>query len=350
MVREDDLLKYYKVPPGEDLQYLAATYTPVSPEERKRRVAELNQKVKENVARIQNSAEFRNFLIAMSRFHNYSWNNQMLIWLQMADATHVAGYNTWRDLGRYVKAGAKGISILAPLGPTAATTWTRVTDNVIYAIKRSDKGWAIYDDNERLIEDGLRSYAEAARKLKAIGFVEHKEMLGVNHFKVVHVFDMSQTDGKPLPEFEVPTLTGEANKDLFDQVLRLAGDKDVYVKFESHPKQDPRIKGSFEPPNLIWIRPEEAPAQQLKTLLHEFAHYYTESVFHIPRRDAETIAESSAYIIGAHYGFDTGVRSFPYVALWAKDEKTLNANLKSVQEVAEKIIDALEERKARLMP
>ena len=171
-----------------------------------------------------------------------------------------------------------------------------------------------------------------------------------HNFKVVHVFDISQTDGKPLPEFDVPALTGEANAVLWDDLLALAESQDLYVRFESKPTQDPSIKGSYEPPSLIWVRPEEAPAQQLKTLLHELAHHYTESVFHIPRADAETIAESAAYIVGAHYGFDTGVRSFPYVALWARDEKTLYANMKTVQEVSEKIIDLLERQKTMLIP
>lgn len=338
----DELLKYYKVPPT--VAMVAAT------EEQKRKVTELNQKVKENVARIQNSAEFHTFLIAMSRFHDYSWNNQMLIWLQNPDATHVAGYNTWRDLGRQVKASEKGIAILAPLGPVSATSWTRATDNAVYAIKRSDKGWAIYDDKEQLVEDGFKYYAEAARRLKAMGFVEHREILSVHNFKAVYVFDISQTTGKPLPQFEVPSLSGEANPELVEALLTLAEEQNVTVSFESRPHQSPSIKGSYLPPNSIWIRPEEPPAQQLKTLAHELSHHYTATVFGIPRADAETIAESSAYIVCAHYGFDTGVRSFPYVALWAGDEKTLYNNMKAVQEVAEKIIDAIEVRKTRLVP
>jgi len=90
------------------------------------------------------------------------------------------------------------------------------------------------------------------------------------------------------------------------------------------------------------VRPEEARAQQLKTLLHEMAHYYSEGVFRIPRRDAETIAESAAFAVGAHYGFDTGVRSFPYVALWSEDKKVLEQNLASIRKVATTIIEALE--------
>jgi len=90
------------------------------------------------------------------------------------------------------------------------------------------------------------------------------------------------------------------------------------------------------------VRPEEPRAQQLKTLVHEIAHYYSEGVFRIPRQDAETIAESAAYVVGAHYGFDTGVRSFPYVALWAQDKKVLDQNLSSIRDVATRILNDLE--------
>lgn len=336
----EELLKHYKVP---------AVYTPISPEERKRRVKELNDNVRENVIKLQSSADFRVFLIAMSRFHNYSWNNQMLIWLQKPGATHVAGYNTWRDLGRFVKRAEGGIAILAPLGPTAAITWIRATDRAIYAIKRGE-GWDIYDDNEKLVEENYPSYSAAARRLKEMGFVEHRETLSVNNFKVVHVFDISQTDGKPLPEFEVPSLTTGANPVLFDSLMELAKSENVTVSFDPEIGKTTRAKGFLRHPNFIWIRPEESPASQLNTLLHELSHYFTAEVFRIPKQDAETIAECSACVIGAYYGFDTGTSSFPYVALWAKEEKTLYSNMKSIQEVAEKVIDQIEARKTRLIP
>jgi len=73
------------------------------------------------------------------------------------------------------------------------------------------------------------------------------------------------------------------------------------------------------------------------------AHYYTEGVFRIPRQDAETIAESVAFTIGAHFGFDTGTRSFPYVALWSQDKKVLETNLAAIREMSSKIIDALDQ-------
>jgi hypothetical protein len=161
------------------------------------------------------------------------------------------------------------------------------------------------------------------------------------YFKVVYVFDVSQTEGKELPEFEVPVLTGEANEELFSKVLALARSEGLTVSFEPRPYEDPSLKGQYFGKS-IWVRPEESRAQQLKTLLHEVAHYFSEGVFHIPRRDAETIAESAAFAVGAHFGFDTGVRSFPYVALWAQDKKVLEENLTAIRRVSVAMLESLE--------
>jgi len=162
------------------------------------------------------------------------------------------------------------------------------------------------------------------------------------------VIDISQTEGKPLPEFEVPVLSGEANEELLAKLLAMAKRQGLRVSFESRPELSPDIKGQYLPTGEIWIRPEEPSAQQLKTLLHEIAHYYSEGVFKIPRHDAETIAESAAYVVGAHYGFDTGARSFPYVALWARDKKVLEQNLYAIRRVATAMLESLE--KAELLP
>lgn len=320
---------------------------PLSPEERQRRVAELSARVKDGVERIQDSAEFRNFLIAMSRFHDYSWNNQMLIMLQRPDATHVAGFNSWKDLGRYVKAGEKGIAILAPLGPVAEATWERATDGATFETRRLGEEWGIYRGGK--LVDTFKRRSDAVQQLKDWGAVERRQVIGITHFKIVHVFDINQTEGKPLPEFEVPVLTGEMNRELFDSLLDLMKKKGVTVSFEPRSYLPRGIMGQFSPPNEIWVRPEAPPAQQLKTLLHEIAHYYSVGVFRIPRADAETIAESAAYVVGAHYGFDTGVRSFPYVALWSRDKKVLDDNLDAINKVSDNMIHDLEEATTRLM-
>ena len=283
----------------------------VEPETKERKIDEVLKRLKEGVESIQQGENFREFLLTMSKFHDYSIGNLMLIMLQKRNATRVAGFNTWKDLGRWVKKGEKGIAILAPCMPP--------------------KGTAPAPPKEPSTREGETAEEPEVEEIRPV------------YFKVVYVFDISQTEGKPLPEFEVPVLTGEANSDLFDRALRLAKAQGLKVSFDSRPQQDPDIKGMYFG-KTIWVRPEEPPAQQLKTLLHEVAHYYSEGVFRIPRRDAETIAESAAFTVGAHFGFDTGTRSFSYVALWSQDKKVLERNLAAIRQVSDKIIDALEAR------
>ncbi len=282
----------------------------VEPETKERKIDEVLKRLKEGVDGIQESDNFRKFLLTMAKFHDYSIGNLILIMLQKPNATRVAGFGTWRDLGRWVKKGEKGIAILAPCMPP--------------------KGAKATPPEESEAEEGETKEERERGDIRPL------------YFKVVHVFDVSQTEGKPLPEFEVPALTGEANEGLFTEVMHLVKTEGVEVSFEPRPDQDLDIKGMYYG-KTIWVKPEESRAQQLKTLLHEVAHYYSEGVFQIPRRDAETIAESVAFTIGAHFGFDTGTRSFPYVALWSEDKKVLEANLAAIRKVSAKIIDGLEQ-------
>ncbi len=281
----------------------------VEPETKERKIDDVLKRLKGGVDSIQQSETFRKFLLTMSKFHDYSIGNLILIMLQKPEATRVAGFNTWKDLGRWVKKGEKGIAILAPCMPPKGTkpeppvTETREEDAEIQ---------------------------EEETEIRPI------------YFKVVYVFDVSQTEGKPLPEYDVPSLTGEANEELFEQVMRLSKVEGLEVSFEPRSQQDPDIKGVYYGKS-IWVKPDESRAQQLKTLLHEMAHYFSEGVFRISRSDAETIAESAAFTIGAHYGFDTGTRSFPYVAIWSKDKKVLEANLAAIRKVSEKIFNGLEQ-------
>ena len=274
----------------------------IEPEAKERKIDEVLRRLKSGVDSIQESDNFREFLLTMSKFHDYSIGNLMLIMLQKPEATRVAGYTTWKNLGRYVRKGEKGIAILAPCMPPKQT---KVVDS---------------EDEENNDES----------------LVEIRPI----YFRVVHVFDISQTQGRELPEVAVPTLAGEADEGLFSSVLSLAKSQGLDVSFESRPQQNPDIKGTYSG-KTIWVRSEESQAQQLKTLLHEMGHYYSEGVFRMPRRNAETIAESVAFTVGAHFGFDSGVRSFPYVALWAQDKKVLEQNLSDIRKVSTKIIDAL---------
>ena len=280
------------------------------------------KQLKNGVEGIQDSYQFRLFLTTMSKFHNYSIGNQILIMLQQPNATHVAGFVTWKELGRWVKRGGKSISILAPRFPPRPTCPK--------CGAKVPKGAGFCPKCGASIEEGEIGVAPA-------------------YFIVVSVFDISQTEGKPLPEFEVPVLTGAVNEKLFSKLLALMKAKGIPVSFESQPHLDPAIKGQYSPATGIWVRPEEPRAQQLKSLAHEIAHYYSEGVFRIPRHDAETIAESAAFVVGAHYGFDSGVRSFPYVALWARDKKVLEQNLASIRKVSTEIMEALEEVKVEIL-
>ncbi|MFC1994898.1 DUF192 domain-containing protein [Chloroflexota bacterium] len=280
----------------------------IEPETKERKIDEVLRRLKSGVDSIQESTNFREFLLTMSKFHNYSIGNLMLITLQKPDATRVAGYTTWKELDRYVRKGEKGIAILAPCMPPKEAKVVEPED----------------EENDK-------------------GLVEIRPL----HFKVVHVFDISQTEGKELPEVEVPVLTGEADEDLFESALSLSMVQGLEVTFDSRPHQDPAIKGMYSG-KTIWVRPEESRAQQLKTLLHEMAHYFSEGVFRMPRRNAETIAESVAFTVGAHFGFDSGVRSFPYVAVWAQDKKVLEQNLADIRKVSTKIIDALEPKVSKV--
>ena len=333
--------------------YSLMTLPAVVPE-RRYSVEDVAKKLEEGVKAIHEDRNFRLFLETMSKFHDYSFGNQILIMLQKPDATKVAGFVTWKELGRYVKKDEKGIAIQAPVFPAREVLWER-GDGTQWTVRRVDREWGVYltrtaEGRQPMTLLGTHPNKwDAERQVRGWGGrrVELEEPLeDPTFFKVVYVFDITQTEGKPLPEFEVPVLTVEVNEELFAKMTALTRAQRLEVSFESRPEQDPEIKGQYLPPNQIWIRPEEPRAQQLKTLLHEVAHYYSEGVFHIPRRDAETIAESTAYVVGAHYGFDTGTRSFPYVALWAKDEKVLKQNLEAIRRVSTTMLGELEKIEA----
>jgi hypothetical protein len=302
------------------------------------------QKLKDGVTSIQDSTLFREYLLTMSKFWNYSIGNLILIMLQKRDATRVAGFTTWKELGRFVKAGEKGIMILAPCLPPKGgyEYWERGNDK--FSVRYQEGQWYTYDINEKRTRGGpFKSKVEAESELSDWGFYKVKEgpqgtYETPRYFKVVYVFDISQTTGKELPVIEVKSLTGEANPELWDKTIALLKRKNVNMSFEPRPFQDPGIKGQFMMPNDIWIRPEESPAQQLKTIIHETGHYYTESVFRISRADAETIAESVAFVVGAHFGFDSGTRSFPYVAVWSQDKKVLDKNLAAIKNISSSIL------------
>jgi len=223
-------------------EYSLLTWLPaVEVEAGEKKIDAVMKQLKAGVEDIQDSHQFRLFLTTMAKFHDYSIGNQILIMIQKPEATRVAGFNTWKDLGRWVKKGEKGIAILAPVMPP--------------------KGKATCPECGAEVPRKARFCPECGHGLETTSEIDMEQP---RYFRVVHVFDLSQTEGEDLPEFEIPVLTGEANEELFADLLTHMKRRGVSVEFDSRPNMDPGIKGFFSQAG-IWVRPEEPRAQQLKT-------------------------------------------------------------------------------------
>ena len=259
---------------------------------------ELLQRLEQAIGAIHDSESFRRYLDAQARFHDYSFGNVALIVSQRPDATAVAGYNAWLRLHRYVRKGEKGIRILAPM--------TR---------------------KEEPEEEG--------------GKERHRLF-----FRPVSVFDVSQTEGEPLPEVAVPLLEGENGGGLMDGLLDFALRAGVQVRL-SRGELPAAAAGAYWPDGQK-IRVRAAPMRQMtKTLAHELAHHVHHTLLGgepAEREARETVAESVAYVVCGHFGLDTGERSFPYVASWAKDRAVFKAALGSIQKVSATLINGVEAR------
>jgi hypothetical protein len=256
-----------------------------------RRQPDILARLEQAVGEIQDSESFRAYLAVQARFHRYSPGNVALIMVQCPDATQVAGYQAWLRLHRYVKRGEKAIKIIVPM----------------------------------------------TRKVETADGEEERKLI----FGTGNVFDVSQTDGEPLPDIAVPTLEGAEGVGLLLQLYELAQAEGLDVRNvpgEQMPSET--MMGYYDRAQRVIAVREAAPRQMAKTLAHELGHHFAEH----PHSDAEaeTTAESIAYVVCGHFGLDTGERSFPYIATWAKDKKVLQQALGTIQKVSATIIDALE--------
>ena len=240
----------------------------------------------------------------MSKFHNYSFNNTLLIAMQRPDATLVAGFNAWKDKhGRMVKKGEKGIKILAP-----------------YKYK---------------VDAEPEQEGEESKTIERTGF------------KPTYVFDVSQTEGKELPSIAVSELSGDVNEyNKFLRALRIICP--VPIDFEDI--QD-GSKGYFsDSENRIAIKKGMSQTQTIKTLVHETAHAMLHSSTAenkdnpTDRRTKEVEAESIAFTVCKKYGLDTEDYSFGYIAGWSsgKDTKELKASLERIKDTADKMITGID--------
>lgn len=276
------------------------------------------------VADLATSEGWARMLAAAARFHDYSPSNVLLICAQRPDATRIAGIRTWNSLGRRVNRGEHGIAILAPCVYRAAPGETATAD------QRPEIASATPPPLEPAADPST-----AIRQLRG--------------FKVVHVFDVSQTDGEPLPDVEPARLSGTGPDGLWDHLAGLVSD-DGY-RIERGPC-GPGANGYTDfAARVVRVRDDVDPAQAAKTLAHElghiradhehrFADYATSTAC---RGQAEVEAESIAYLITARAGLDSTTYSVPYLASWSGGElDLLRGSMSAVVTVARDIAERKE--------
>lgn len=292
------------------------------------RVREITAQLEQGVKDLFDSERYQEYLNAMSKFHDYSLNNTMLIVMQKPDASLVAGYGKWRDeFERHVKRGEKGIKILAP-APYKVKREVEKTD--------PDTGQPVIGSDGKPV-------------------TEEKEIT-IPAFKVVSVFDVSQTEGKEIPDLSVDTLTGsvEQYEDFFRALTRTSP---VPVGFEEITSGAHGYYNNAE--KRIAINEGESELQTVKTLIHEIAHAKLHDIdltaaldeqSRPSRRTREVEAESIAYTVCQHFGLDTSDYSFGYVAGWSgdKDIKELKASLETIRATASELITEIEGHFAEL--
>lgn len=280
---------------------------------RQEKVDECFEQIKEGTRKVFKSDTYKKYLESMSKFHRYSSNNVMLIYLQNPNATTVAGYKKWKtEFNRNVKRGEKSIKILAPSTYKYETTKNKLDKN----------GNPVRDKDGKVVQE----------KTTAEGL----------YFRTVHVFDVSQTEGDPLPTL-VTTLTGTSKeaKSLIKSVQEVSDYKVSFANKEEDIILQRGAKGYCDMENkTIVIDNELSDTHKAKTALHELAHAELHENSTISSEEKEIQAESVAYTLSTHFGLDTSDYSFPYIASWAEGRKEEDLS-KALQEVRDKASDLI---------
>lgn len=288
----------------------------------KQKVQEITEKLEQGLKELFESEKYKTYLNTMSKFHNYSFNNTMLITMQNPDATLVAGYNAWqKNFGRYVKKGEKGIRILAP-APYKMKEEQEKIDPETKEIMLDKEGNPVMEEVE----------------------------ITIPAFRVVSVFDVSQTDGKELPDIEVSELSGSV-EDYERFMQALTAFSPVPIGFE---EIEGDTKGFFHrEEHRIAIKEGMSQSQTVKTAIHEVAHAMLhdreqsqdiDEVMQKDRNTKEVEVESIAYTVCQHFGVDTSDYSFGYIAGWSsgKDLKELKSSLDTIRKTASELITGIE--------
>lgn len=295
----------------------------------KERIKEITAGIEKGIMELFESDRYRNYLTTMSRFHRYSLNNVMLIHAQRPNATLVAGFSKWKNsFGRHVKKGEKGIQILAPTP---------------YKIKV---------DKEKLDPDTKLPMLDDEGK----PITEEKEVT-IPMFKVVSVFDVSQTDGKPLPQISF-SLTGDvAQYEVFMGALRRTSQVPITIEL-----MEPGMDGYFHlEKQAIFLREGMSQVQTVCAAIHEMAHsrlHNYEKMTELAddgetllvsgekdRNTEEVEAESISYAVCQYFGIETADNSFGYIASWSqgKELKELRASLETINKTSSELISGIEQ-------
>ena len=289
-------------------------------EARKAEMEEISSKLEKGVKDIFSSDNYKDYLNFCAKLPRYSVNNQILIMLQKPDATMCQSFTGWKDMNRFVRKGEKGIRILAP----APYKMQKEQD------KTDASGKAILDKDGEPVKETVE--------------------ITVNAFKPVSTFDISQTEGDPVPTIGVSELTGsvEGYETLLTAIKEVVP---VPISFE---QIESGAKGYFNlEENRIAIQEGMSEAQTVKTLLHEASHQALHSREAMDksgdkksRNQKECEAESVAYVVCQHYGIDTSDYSFAYVATWSADKEVpeLKASLDTIRRAAADLIVKIDEK------
>ena len=292
------------------------------------KLKEITDRLEQGITELFESERYREYLRVMSKFHNYSINNTLLIAMQKPDASLVAGFSAWKNnFGRNVMKGQKGIKIIAP-SP--------------FKIRQEVEKIDPHTQKPIIGKDGKPVTEEKEVKIPA--------------YKVVSVFDVSQTEGKELPDIAVDELTGDVDryKDFFAALEKTSP---VPIAFEN-------IEGGSHgyyhlEDKRIAINEGMSELQTLKTAIHEIAHAKLHDIDlnapkdeqpRVDRRTREVEAESVAYTVCQHYGLDTSDYSFGYVAGWSsgRELSELKSSLETIRSAAAEIINSIDENLAEL--
>ena len=293
------------------------------------KLKEITDRLEQGITELFDSERYKEYLRVMSKFHNYSFNNTLLIAMQKPDASLIAGFSAWKNnFGRNVMKGQKGIKILAP------------------------SPFKIKKEMEKI--DPQTQKAIIGKDGKPV--TEEKEIT-IPAFKVVSVFDVSQTEGREIPDIAVNMLTGDVEhyKDVFAALEKTSP---VPVGFE---KIEGGAHGYYHlEDKRIALDEGMSELQTLKTLIHEIAHAKLHDIdLNAPledlenrpdRRTREVQAESIAYTVCQHYGLDTSDYSFGYVAGWSagRELAELKSSLETIRSTAAEIINSIDEHIAEL--